>query len=324
MTQIKRKTSQTQLLLRWDMTIKFLVLFALGIALALGFTTLVSWSYYQKNSADLTPSDVYLFKENWIINSTYLSLTLAGTLGGLLCSFLLEEDKILEFPSWAKNDQGLQPGFLGDIFVGIAGAFIAYIALAEFIQDGDQAGITIFVLGLVGGYGGEYLIKTALRKLIERMRKADLTKEKLEEAQKVENLQELANRQIYQGLNPEELSELQTQLQIISLDIEVKEGIFETARDARRLGSRVKAYEARINRTVPIFQALVDSDPNDDRYHAQLACAYRDSVPPKLDDAIPEFNKAIELRKSKPDKSNNWHYELDRVVALIRKASQAG
>ncbi|MGK7924074.1 MAG: D-Ala-D-Ala carboxypeptidase family metallohydrolase [Spirulina sp.] len=303
MTGIKPKTDTNQTFIRPGITFKFLGLFAIGLGLALGFAILLSPI---KESANTETGE-------------FLTLALAGTLGGLLCSFLVEEDKMLEFPSWARNGKGLKPGFLGDIFVGIAGAFIAYAFLeyTGFLKENSE-GIAIFATGLVGGYGSEYIMKAALKRLIQLINNEEL----LEEINQVEDLQNLANRQIHQGLNPDELSELQTQLETVSLDPQIKEGIFDAARDARRLGSRVKAYEERINQTIPILESLVKSDPNDDRYHAQLACAYRDSVPPRLDEALYHFDEAIELRD--PTAKNNWHYELDRLVALIRKASQKG
>ena len=327
MRQIKHKTSATEPLIRWNMTIKFMVLFAFGIVLAWGFAVLVSLTELPEDLSQVKSS--VLLEEGWqkvlfpIDKSTfqtYLNLTLAGTFGGLLCSILVGEGKMLEFPSWAKNGKGLKPGFLGNIFVGIAGAFIAYIALAKFLKG--EAGITIFVVGLVGGYGGEYVMDAALKRLIEQTKDADLIEEELEEINQVEDLQNLANRQIYQGLAPDELWELQTQLRTFSLDPEVKEGIFNVARDARRLGSRVKAYEGRIKRAIPILEALVQSDDNNHRYHAQLACAYRDSVPARLDEAISEFNQAIARRD--PTTGDHWRHELDRVVALIYKALQEG
>ncbi|WP_107671298.1 D-Ala-D-Ala carboxypeptidase family metallohydrolase [Cyanothece sp. BG0011] len=324
MTPNQHNSPATQSLICWDMTIKFIVLFTIGLFLALGFSFLLSLLDLATFAKE---TSVVLLVQNWesilsqnLFLKLYLPLTLAGVFGGLLCSVLVEEDKMLEFPSWAKNDKGLKPGFIGDIFVGFAGAFIAYIVLAEFLKD--QPGATIFVVGLVGGYSGEYVMQAALKRLIARIKDADFIEERLETINQIETLQNLANRQIYQGLNGDELSELSNQLQSSSVDSEVKERIFETARDARRLGSRVKAYENRIKQTIPILEALVNSDPNNDRYHAQLACAYRDCIPPKLDEALLQFDQAIQKRN--PTRANNWHYELDRVIALIYKASQQG
>ncbi|WP_107671297.1 N-acetylmuramidase family protein [Cyanothece sp. BG0011] len=308
-------------LIHWKLIIKFLVQFAIGLGLVIAFASLVSFSS-QFNIADKVIWDVQI--ENWrlfYIVPTYLNLTLAGTLGGLLYSMLC--DQTLEFPSWGKNGEGLEPGFFLDIFVGIAGALIAYLALPEPLKQGTEAGVMIFVTGLVGGYGGKYVLDAASQRLIKRIEQVDLKKEKLEQIRKSENLQQLANRQIYQGITPEELSYLQTQLQTISVDTNLKERIFQAAKDARRLGSRVKAYEDRVNRVAPILESLVKSDRNNAPYHLQLACAYRDYLPPRLDEAIAQFNEAIELRNTQPNE-NDWHYELDRVVALIHKANETG
>ena len=311
-------------IVRWDLTIKFIILFAFGMLLALGFANLVSYSAKPGDAAQLSNQlAVFGIVTPFYVKPTYLSLTVAGTLGGLLYSMLI--DQTLEFPSWAKDDAGLKPGFIGDIFVGISGAFIAYIALPDPLIDSNgysDSSILVFVAGLVGGYGGKYVLDAALKRLIQRIEDTDVIEEKLAQINEIEDLQRLANKQIFEGLNLEELTHLQTQLQADSLDPKVKERIFNLARESRRLGSRVKSYEARVARSIPILEALLQSDDTNDAYHAQLACAYRDTVPPRLDLAISEFNRAIELRQ--PNGANNWRYEMDRTVALIRKVVQDG
>ncbi|HAC63420.1 MAG TPA: hypothetical protein DCF68_07735, partial [Cyanothece sp. UBA12306] len=62
---------------------------------------------------------------------------------------------------------------------------------------------------------------------------------------------------------------------------------------------------------------------------AQLACAYRDLQPPRLDAALKRFDQAIELRNRTNKETStitrdNWRYELDRVVALIEKFKRQG
>ncbi len=318
MRQLEQRKLRSEPLIRWGLTIKFLALFFLGIALALGFSVLVSYS--QVTVPDTRQN--FLFE---LINPMYLNLTMAGTLGGLLYSMLI--DRTLEFPSWSENDRGLKPAFLGDIFVGIAGSFIAYIALPAALKaptaNGslDEASITIFVTGLIGGYGGKYVLDAALKRLVKRIDEAELVREKLTRVRAAEDLQDLVHRQLDGGLGAEELSCLQSKLQAATLSSEIKQRIFKTVRDARRLGSRVKSYEIQVRRAIPILEALVQSEHDNDRYHAQLACAYRDTAPPNLDTAIYHFDLAIELREVPA--ANNWRYEMDRVVALIHKAPQA-
>ena len=320
MAQTITQTSIARPRFRWKLTAKFLVQFAIGLLLALGIASLIQFSS-QGNLFKIQEVTLPLSIGPINLVPAYLNLTLAGGLGGLLYSMLV--DQTLEFPSFGKNDKGLRPGFLGDIFVGIAGALIAFTILPAPLKEplnGDytEVSIMIFVTALVGGYGGKSVLDLALQRLINRIKDVDLTKEKLEQVSKVEKLQKLANRQIYQGLNPEELTNLQTELQSTSINPKIKKRIVERARDARRLGSRVKAYQDRTNRVVPVLKAVAEGETDNDYYQAQLACAYRDCIPPRLDEALLKFDEAITLHP------NNWHYELDRVVARIRKAFQEG
>ena len=151
----------------------FFLTFLLGLAMAIGFAILVGSTDGRIVCTTTTTLEGEIIKEcirpvikelSTLFDTTYLSLTIAGTLGGLLYSMLL--DKTLELPSWNKEGNGLKPGFLGDIFVGIAGAFIASAFLPEAYTD---AGSKTFVTGLVGGYGGKYILDAALQRVIKQI-----------------------------------------------------------------------------------------------------------------------------------------------------------
>ncbi|HAC63419.1 MAG TPA: hypothetical protein DCF68_07730, partial [Cyanothece sp. UBA12306] len=265
MTNTKQSPSKISGFDNLPKIIKFLLFMGIGLLLPILFT-----------------SSLEISGDNWLttlgFQPDYLELTIAGVWGGLLCSFLVEKDKALEFPSWAKDEKkeiiGLKPGFIGDMFVGIAGAFIAYIAFLP--ENTNQEG-WIWLVGIVGGFGGEYLLKAALQRLVDQIKEGEIIKQEWAELKDVETIQELASRQIDYGLNPEELNDLVIRLENSSidpqLDPDIKEGIFDNARNARRLATRVKNYSDRLYRTLPIFEALVTSEPENDRYLAQLACA---------------------------------------------------
>lgn len=112
------------------------------------------------------------------IDMEYLVLSSSGALGGLIYSFMLDGE--LELPALI-NKKTFRPGFIGNIFVGIAGAFVAYIALPEELKNVGEVGITIFVAGLVGGFGGMALMYAALGKIIARLEEAELAR--LEDAE---------------------------------------------------------------------------------------------------------------------------------------------
>ncbi|WP_287717338.1 hypothetical protein [Microcystis sp. M31BS1] len=302
-------------------TTNFILTFLLGLGMALGFAKLISFtSSASNNAAKISDLQGYL---QWFngINTIYLSLVLAGGLGGLLYSILLDGE--LELPSWSKkNPNNLNPGFLGEIFVGIGGSLIAYQFLPQELRKTGDPGleITIFVTGLVGGYGGKAILDAALKKVINRIETADLAKEKAEsqakELEERKHILDLVNLQIQEGLNLSELSELQEKLEAASEN--VKERAFNLAHDARSLGRRTLTFKDRVNRTIPIFEALVASDNNNPSYNAELGYAYISSQPPDLDKAISYLDRAIELRiPGASTEQDSWKYEINRAIARI-------
>jgi len=314
--------------------INFLLTFFLGLGMALCFAWLISLTSLKVNEKLVNQQVdgkvvemLVKFVQNShgeaavffnFIDPLYLNLTLAGLLGGLLYSILL--DQKLELPSWDGN--ALKPGFLGEILVGIGGSLIAYRFLPQELRKPDDTGweITIFVTGLVGGYGGKAILDTALNKVIKRIETADLAKEKAEsQAKELEEktyIRNLVNQQIQEGLNQSELSEMQEKLESATDD--VKERAFNLAHDARSLGRRTLTFKDRVNRTIPIFEALVASDNNNASYNAELGYAYISSQPPDLDKAISYLDRAIELRiPGASTEGDSWKYEMNRAIARI-------
>ncbi|MFM7882273.1 MAG: hypothetical protein ACKO8H_10705, partial [Microcystis panniformis] len=158
-------------------TVNFILTFAFGLSMALGFAKLISFTSSASGKHTII-RDLPVYLE-WFngTNTLYLSLVLAGALGGLLYSILLDSE--LELPSWSKkNPNNLNPGFLGEIFVGIGGSLIAYQFLPQELRQTYDTGveITIFVTGLVGGYGGKAILDAALKKVINRIDTANEAK----------------------------------------------------------------------------------------------------------------------------------------------------
>jgi predicted chitinase/uncharacterized membrane protein YeaQ/YmgE (transglycosylase-associated protein family) len=298
--------------------INFLLTFFLGLGMALGFAWLISFTSSASGKHTII-RDLPGYLE-WLngTNTLYLSLVLAGALGGLLYSILLDGE--LELPYWSKkNPNNLNPGFLGEIFVGIGGSLIAYKFLPQELGKPGLE-ITIFVTGLVGGYGGKAILDAALSKVIDRIKTADLAKEKAEsQAKELEEktyIRNLVNQQIQEGLNQSELSELKEKLEGASDD--VKKIVFNLAHDARSLGRRTLTFKDRVNRTIPIFEALVASDNNNPSYNAELGYAYISSQPPDLNQAISYLDRAIELRiPGSSTEGDSWKYEMNRAIARI-------
>ncbi|MDR3526765.1 MAG: hypothetical protein P4L57_05755 [Rhizomicrobium sp.] len=82
------------------------------------------------------------------------------------------------------------------------------------------------------------------------------------------------------------------------------------------------ASKRQMERTIPVFRALIASD-SDRLYasnHAQLACALKDSTPPKWEEAEAEFSEAILIRDKcqRPAEGEQWlSYEANRAICRI-------
>ncbi len=73
----------------------------------------------------------------------------------------------------------------------------------------------------------------------------------------------------------------------------------------------------KMERTIPIFRALLDADPDNHLIHGQLGFALKDKSEPDYSGAVNELTSAITLR----DKGNGvgWRfYEFNRALARIR------
>ncbi|MGK7880146.1 MAG: glycoside hydrolase family 19 protein [Crocosphaera sp.] len=273
------------------------------------------------NAVDQEKSLLTIFTTD--VKSEYLNLTLAGALGGMLYSILL--DQALELPSWGKNGSSFKPGFIGEIFVGIVGAFIAYLFLPDILRNlrstdsTELTGIITFAVGVVGGYGGEAILRAALNRIVKRIDEADLVAEEKERlAQKVSQM-DLINRQLQDGLPTSEVYNLVEDIKNAPQDIQ--EEAFRRAKEIRRMSWRTKAFKSEIPKTIPIFEALVESNPSNHQYHAQLGYAYKDSIPPRLEDSISQLDEAIALRGTQIV-GTTWKYELNRALARMMQEEQ--
>ncbi|MDJ0577393.1 MAG: hypothetical protein QNJ65_19810, partial [Xenococcaceae cyanobacterium MO_234.B1] len=221
-----KQTKQNINGIRCTYWIRFIFTFLLALGLVIGFSVLVTYS-------DPETKEKVFSSETYPI---YLSLTLAGALGGILYSILL--DGSLELPTWGDGGNSVKVGSIGEIFVGIGGAFTAYIFIPDALKRGSDKEIIIFVAGLVGGYGGKAILNASLNKLIKRIDDTDLVAEEKERlAQQADRLNEdqslikLVNRQINEGLPPSEVYLLSEKIKNASEDL--KQQVFMMTKEIR-------------------------------------------------------------------------------------------
>ena len=147
--------------------VKFTITFAIGFFL----TAILAW--FASGGSETVefgkPLGKFLIDEYNNVDDKWFVLAKFGWFGGLIYSILA--DGKLELPSVNVDDKSVDPGFIGDVLVGVAGAFIAYTLIVSTTgQGGSEAGIddlsTLIVLGIVGGYGGKAIIKSSLKKFV--------------------------------------------------------------------------------------------------------------------------------------------------------------
>jgi hypothetical protein len=72
-----------------------------------------------------------------------------------------------------------------------------------------------------------------------------------------------------------------------------------------------------MERSIPIFEALIAVDPHKHYYFGQLGFAYKDSIRPDWKAAKNQFDQAITLLGENDDQS--WpFYQFNRAICLIK------
>ena len=92
--------------------------------------------------------------------------------------------------------------------------------------------------------------------------------------------------------------------------------IFNRAYEVRHANWREEKGKPQMERTIPIFRALIASDPGFHRYHAQLGYALKDKREPAWAEAEEKLTRAIELRGRWEDQGF-LYYELNRAICRI-------
>ncbi|ASC72722.1 uncharacterized protein XM38_036800 [Halomicronema hongdechloris C2206] len=300
-------------------TLQIYKTFLLGLFIGLAYALLVSG-----------PPDAVL--PEWFQYRVFI-LTFSGVVGGILYTVML--DGKIEMPYMSEDGRDLQIGILGDILLGISGAYLLDF-VTDYPSDTSLSNFNILLAakGIVGGYGAKALLNMALEKVLKRIHRMEtVTQEAVQKKQELSHqVEELSdqnqsltesgelidqvNLQVNEGLPSRQLADLKQRIRSASPD--VRQRIFGLVKEMRSMSWRSQGLRNRTTRTIPIFEALVASDERYHPYHAQLAFACKDAVPPELDRAIVELDRAIELR-GEQEQAATWKYELNRAIARIEK-----
>lgn len=254
-----------------------------------------------------------------------LLLSLTGAFGGLAYAM---RDRQLVLPHLDPNNPNvINPGLLADCFAGISGAYIVFLVVPIDTNalGTIQGDVKLLATGIIGGYGGRSLMDQVLgnilRRDLERLKyQVSETATRLEEVnvQADHNAEALAliNRQLDPNIHPtpEEVQELQETLKAASPDMKVQ--AFIRANEVRLKNWR--SNKPLMERTIPIFQALIQSD-SEGKFHrnyGELGAALKDKVEPEWEEALAHLDQAIAIRNAHGKQGYLW-YELNRAIVKI-------
>lgn len=256
-----------------------------------------------------------------------LVLIFSGILGGVIYSILVDEH--IEMPRFIANKgDEFEAGLFGDILLGIAGAIVLEVIRQQLAPNTQEpAPVGIAAVGIIGGYGGRAILQFALQRVFKDINVLDVDRQKylqtslqrrLEGMDSLELIDQI-NQQVNVGLAPAEIAELASAIKQSAVGSRLR--IYTLAKEFRR-AAKLAGETARIERIIPIFKALIESDPQQHSYYAELAFAYKDSDSPDLFQVIQYLDKAIALRGNQ-QRAETWNYELSRAITRIQEAYKA-
>jgi hypothetical protein len=128
----------------------------------------------------------------------------------------------------------------------------------------------------------------------------------------------LALRQLNPGPGIPKVSQDEMNQAILNASPSIAAQVFYQAQQLRQKNWRDQDTKPIMERTIPIFRALVASDREDRFYqnHAELAFALKDQRKPAWMEAASELDKAIAIR-GKPDHPGWYIYEVNRAMCRI-------
>lgn len=286
-----------------------------------------------------------------------LVVTLFGAFGGLLYAM---KEKKLELPDFDANNKRIYKlGWISDCLAGIAGAYVVFLIVpGNFKPDEPFEMIKILGLAIVGGYGGQPLMDKVLGDLLKRVEaKVEKVEERVtknrelieEDQEKVKQIEVDAKKQAKIVADTLALLEcyldedLNTKNEAIAISELIKQVssrdrrlIFVEAKKVREINSRPENRKPfMVQRTIPVFEALVEADEKDSyrhRYYAQIGYALKDLAQigyalkdlkegeePNWSKAVEALTRAINNRGSLNEDKNGsfWVYEFNRAFCRI-------
>ena len=304
---------------RWRVYSTFLTGLLIGLAYA------VILSGWQPSDSNTDPV-AGLFEWNALI------LAFSGILGGVIYSVMV--NGYVEMPRFvAHRGDKFKAGIFGDILLGLSGAFILHSLLPTDVAASDQGRLSNTALaatGIIGGYGGRAILKFALNRFfkdsqafsaelppITQSALPEIQEDLLQEtASSAQSLIERVDHYIEWGASTSDLAALQQAVHRVPPA--VREQVFIALIDLHKAASQIKLTSEQLHRLIPIYEALIAGEPNNDAYWGQLALIHRDGTPPNFAQALTSLDTAI-ARRGPLTMGKPWQYELNRAAIRIQQ-----
>ncbi len=243
----------------------------------------------------------------WIPAAVFFS----GAFGGLL--YGTQSGSLL-----AMSNEGakVQLGTLGDVLFGIAGAIVAFVIVpGEFVAKDVWMRLNVVGVAILGGYAGRALVVAGVQKTLGEIE--GRTKRLESDAKSASDAQAVVSAQLTMTGEDPDQTERALSAAIQNAPESVRLGILAQVQNVRSVAFR-NGTSAEIERTIPIFRALLESEPatsaNYHRYLAQLAYALKDQTNPDWEQSRELLTQAIHVRGPT---GTFREYEFNRAVCSL-------
>jgi hypothetical protein len=189
-----------------------------------------------------------------------------------------------------------------------------------------------YLTGLFRTFDVEQLTARAAREAAESATKTAVNRE-LERSQVDANALALVDRQLRGRSTDEPIDPVRLRDALRRASAPVREQAFTQAQAQRRdnwpwrsqLDDAPRATQMRqsMERTIPIFEVLIEADPDDARFHAELGYALKDKGEPTLDRARSEISAAIRLAPQQALPTDYLHFNRALVDIDLEGRGQA-
>jgi hypothetical protein len=259
------------------------------------------------------------------------SLVIGGQLGFVFgVPKALQESKPTSAGGYQSNTNLEQiSDWLTKILVGVGLTQIGQLSgelqrLSNFLSPGlggkpsaQSFGLVIVLYFSVSGFLISYLATRLLlgRLFLEADTGAIVNRQLDEREARDTQAQDLINSQLNPSANPVDESVLNQAIAAASDG--ARQLILSQAEAARRTGWQL-GNKAAVERTIPVFKALIAQSPKDHQLHGQLGYALKDKQPPDWAAAEAELTKAIDLR-GEGEREGWTFYEFNRALCRINQ-----